>query len=147
LRNAVRLFHASPLVVARELDSPCSPEKFQDIDADELLDRAFAIFKGKRAEWGKNLFAGSAAALVWNQRWHKDQMLEETEEGVILRIPAEGFTKMKILQFGARARVLLPPPPKGTVSQERQKVSRRLSPSSDQDLCEASPLSGGEENR
>ncbi len=57
------------------------------------------------------LFTSTAAELVKNQRWHKNQETEAVEKGVLLRLPVSDDRElvMKILQYGGMAKVLSPP--------------------------------------
>jgi predicted DNA-binding transcriptional regulator YafY len=74
------------------------------------LQSSFGIFKGGGIEIAEILFTGTAAELVRRQHWHRDQQVEETKEGVLLRLPVSDDREiaMKVLQYGSLARVLAP---------------------------------------
>lgn len=108
LRLDNRLFHIGRVKQARLTD--------RKIPADVVLDRnligpSFGIFRGKPRYTAEILFTATAAELVGNQRWHKDQQTEETADGLLLRLPVSDDRElvMKILQYGSMARVLSPP--------------------------------------
>ena len=106
LRGGHRTFHVARIVSA-ELTK-------QDIEvpdlADQELDRSFGIFKGTPQYTAEILFSGTAAELVKHQIWHKDQEIEESSEGTLLRIPVHDDREimMKILQYGAQAKIVSP---------------------------------------
>lgn len=99
-----------------------------DADIDSKLKHAFGIFKGIPRYKVRVLFTGDAACIVRHQVWHPEQAMEETPEGVILTLPAYDFTelKMKVLQFGSRARVLEPEEFRQEVRREILEMARRL---------------------
>jgi predicted DNA-binding transcriptional regulator YafY len=108
MRQENRLFHIGR-VQSAELTN-------RDIPADISLDQkiiglSFGIFQGTPRYTAEILFTSIAAELVKNQRWHKDQETELVEEGLLLRLPVSDDREltMKILQYGAMARVLSPP--------------------------------------
>jgi len=108
LRRDNRLFHLGRVHRAELIG--------QAIPGDIVLDRSmlgmsFGIFQGKPRYTAEILFTATAAELVRNQRWHKDQETIPVEEGVLLRLPVSDDRElvMKILQYGAMARVLSPP--------------------------------------
>ena len=106
LRNGHRTFHVARIVEARLAKKVFeAPES----DAPEL-DRSFGIFKGPPRYTAEILFTGTAAELVKNQVWHGDQVTEETGAGTLLKIPVHDDREivMKILQYGAQAKVLRP---------------------------------------
>ena len=90
------------------------------IDPEKFLDSPFGIFKGEQITQVKILFKGKAANIIKEQKWHREQILETTEDGVILTLPVADFTeiKMKVLQFGANARVLEPASLKQDLAEE-----------------------------
>ena len=116
LRNGHRTFH-----VAR-INSADLTEHSTDAPGlnDQELDRSFGIFKGPPRYTAEILFIGTAAELVKNQVWHKDQEMEETKEGALLRVPVHDDREimMKILQYGAQAKVLRPESLSRKTSQE-----------------------------
>ncbi len=108
LRQENRLFHIAR-VHSAELTG-------RDIPADISLDQgtlglSFGIFQGKPRYTAEILFSSTAAKLVENQRWHKDQETQAREDGLLLRLPVSDDRElvMKILQYGAMAQVLSPP--------------------------------------
>jgi predicted DNA-binding transcriptional regulator YafY len=108
LRQENRLFHIGRVYRA-ELDSQMIPE---DISLKRsMLGQSFGIFQGQPRYIAEILFTATAAELVKNQRWHKDQETETVEKGVLLRLPVSDDRElvMKILQYGAMAQVLSPP--------------------------------------
>ncbi len=108
LRQENRLFHIGRILSA-ELTGQNIPD---DISLDRsTLGRSFGIFQGKPRYTAEILFTSTAAELVKNQRWHKDQEIIPAEKGVLLRLPVSDDRElvMKILQYGALARVLSPP--------------------------------------
>jgi len=121
LRQQVRIFHSARISNIQSLEKNFNPHQ---LDIDGLLTRSFGIFKGDGHSEAKILFTGEAAAIVREQRWHASQKIENTEEGVILTLPFSDFTelKMKILQFGSRARVLAPSGLRDAVAEEIRKM-------------------------
>lgn len=107
LREDLRMFH-----LARIQDAEPTDEKISRIpDLNETyLHQSFGIFKGPNSFTAEILFTSTAAELVRLQRWHAAQEIEETPDGVILRLPVSDDREilMKILQYGAMARVLAP---------------------------------------
>jgi predicted DNA-binding transcriptional regulator YafY len=108
LRQENRLFHIGR-VQSAELTG-------KDIPDDMYLDRStlgqsFGIFQGKPNYTAEILFTSIAAELVSKQRWHKDQQMITVEQGVLLQLPVSDDREliMKILQYGAMAKVISPP--------------------------------------
>ncbi|MCF8037630.1 MAG: transcriptional regulator [Desulfobacteraceae bacterium] len=108
MRGSIRMFHMARVSSPEVLEEPC---ECGDVDADHFLQGSFGIFKGEPVHDVKILFTDTAADVVRDQVWHKDQRMKETGDGLVLSIPAADFTeiKMKVLQYGWRARVLEPP--------------------------------------
>lgn len=75
------------------------------------LDTSFGIFKGEPRYYAEILFTSTAAELVRNQHWHKDQVMKIVDQGVQLQLPVNDDREivMKILQYGGMAKVLSPP--------------------------------------
>jgi len=126
MRNAFRMFHLARIqhvVVTGE-----QAGRIDDSAIDSRLKHTFGIFKGKPLCQAKILFSGDAACIVRHQRWHPEQILEETNEGVILTVPVSDSTelKMKVLQFGSRARVLEPEGLKEEIAEEIRSMARGL---------------------
>lgn len=117
LRNGIRIFHLARAGRMEVCLEAC--ESRQD-DVEKYLQESFGIFKGEPVYNVRLLFRDAAADIVKNQLWHKDQGMEETSEGVILSLPVADFTeiKMKVLQYGWRARVLEPPELKREIAEE-----------------------------
>ena len=108
LREAVRLFHMARITTVEITDSPIPPELGINRQS---LQESFGIFKGSPHCTAEILFTGTAAELVRNQFWHKNQETNETDEGLLLRLPVSDFREitMKILQYGSQAKVVSPP--------------------------------------
>ena len=106
LRKGHRTFHVARFVSAALTDNFLDAPDLIDQD----LDRSFGIFKGLPKYNAEILFSGTAAELVKNQVWHKDQKIEEVKEGTLLKIPVHDDREfmMKVLQYGNLAKVLNP---------------------------------------
>ncbi len=111
LRKELRTFHLARIQTLEVTRRPCRPPSSDLPDPDTHIARAFGIFKGEPTHRVKILFTGTAADIVRGQIWHHDQNTEETPDGLVLTLPVADLTeiKMKILQFGRRARALDPP--------------------------------------
>ena len=93
---------------------------------DPELDQSFGIFKGRPAFLAKIRFNGTAAELVKRQIWHKEQLLESSPDGTMLLtlpISDDREIKMKILQYGAEAKVEAPPHLAQEIHAEAQLIS------------------------
>jgi predicted DNA-binding transcriptional regulator YafY len=108
LRQENRLFHIARIGSAKLTG--------QRIPGDIIFDSSrfglsFGIFQGTPRYTAEILFTSTAAELVRNQHWHKDQEMISVEEGMLLRLPVSDDREiiMKILQYGAMARVIAPP--------------------------------------
>jgi len=117
LRRSVRLFHISRIhkVEVTERNIPF------DLPYDlRLLEQSFGIFKGQEICNAEILFTSTAAELIRHQHWHKDQKVKEVEGGIRLQLPVSDYREitMKILQYGAMARVIAPPELKKRVETE-----------------------------
>ena len=108
LRRENRLFHIGRIQSAG-LTGVNIPENVA-LDR-SIIGQSFGIFQGKPRYTAEILFTSTAAELVKNQRWHKDQKIEPVENGVLLRLPVSDNRElvMKILQYGSMAKVLSPP--------------------------------------
>lgn len=108
LRKANRLFHMARITAAEITACPVPPEL--NIDR-QSLHESFGIFKGNPRCTAEILFTGTAAELVRNQYWHRDQEIKQTDDGLLLRLPVSDFREitMKILQYGRLAKVVSPP--------------------------------------
>jgi predicted DNA-binding transcriptional regulator YafY len=108
LRRGNRLFQISRANKAA-LSSQPIPDDVH-FNRNDLIE-SFGIFQGKPRYQAEILFTAIAAELVRNQRWHKDQKLTAVDNGLLLRVPVSDSREilMKILQYGAMARVISPP--------------------------------------
>ncbi len=108
LRQDIRLFHIARISWATVLEEAF--KRSSDDNFNAFLSSAFGIFKGRAVFNAVILFTSTAAELVRHQRWHRDQVVEETEEGVLLHLPVNDDREiiMKVLQYGAMARVISP---------------------------------------
>lgn len=108
LRQAKRLFHIARIHTAVLTVETIPAQLCADID--DLSD-SFGIFSGKPRYLAEVLFTSTAASLVRNQYWHKDQKMIEVPDGVMLQLPVNDDREilMKILQYGSNARVISPP--------------------------------------
>lgn len=120
LRNAHRTFHLARVTSAELMStpSPSVPHNIQD------LDRSFGIFKGPPRYTAEILFTGTAAELVKNQTWHKNQKVTENKTGIILQVPVHDDREimMKILQYGSQAEVISPLPLRERLSDELKRI-------------------------
>lgn len=108
LRQAERLFHMGRIIHASVSEKPIEHDAMFDQNA---LDRSFGIFRGEVRYHTQILFTSTAAELVRNQHWHKDQQLHKVDNGIVLELPVSDDREiiMKILQYGKMAQVLSPP--------------------------------------
>jgi len=108
LRQENRLFHIGR-VLSAELTDQTIPD---NIALDRtVLGQSFGIFQGNPRYTAEILFTSTAAELVRQQRWHKNQEMRTVKNGVLLRLPVNDDRElvMKILQYGSMAQVLSPP--------------------------------------
>ncbi|MHB8790950.1 MAG: helix-turn-helix transcriptional regulator [Desulfobulbaceae bacterium] len=109
LRDSRRLFHLARITEAKETGTEAEHALAPD---DDWLAGSFGIFKGEAADryWAEILLTSTAAQVVRSQRWHPEQRLEETAEGLHLHLPVTDDREllMKVLQFGSQAQVLAP---------------------------------------
>jgi predicted DNA-binding transcriptional regulator YafY len=108
LRRTNRLFHIARIQSATVTRQPLPLGL--DVDREHLM-QSFGIFQGAPRYRAEILFSSTAADLVANQYWHKDQVIKRVEGGVVVQLPVNDDRElvMKILQYGAMARVLAPP--------------------------------------
>ncbi len=123
LRQDLRLFHIARIshtTIARESFKRESNEYYNN-----YLNSSFGIFKGEVEYIAKILFRGTAAELVRQQHWHKDQIIEEQKDGVLLSLPVSDDREilMKVLQYGAQAEVIEPLRLRQKASEEALKIS------------------------
>lgn len=127
LRQGLRMFHISRITRAVP-----TREKITFLAGLEksYLQSSFGIFKGGSIETAEILFTGTAAELVRHQHWHRDQQIEETEIGLLLRLPVSDDREiaMKVLQYGSLARVLAPKRLQIKVAREIQAMTALYAP-------------------
>ncbi len=107
LRGERRMFHLGRIsgvsILAESAD--------QGLAADEdWLTASFGIFKGPPRYRAVIRFTGKAARLVRHQLWHAQQEIREHGNDITLTLPVADDREimMKVLQFGAEARVIAP---------------------------------------
>jgi predicted DNA-binding transcriptional regulator YafY len=106
LRDESRLFHLARIIQAQPGQHSIPARKHGAAD----LERSFGIFKGTPAYRAEIHFTGTAAEVVRHQIWHKDQEIIPAENGIELHLPVNDDREliMKILQYGAHAKILYP---------------------------------------
>ncbi len=126
MRKDFRIFHLARIQDIKILTIQAIHQDDHAIDS--KLKHSFGIFKGHPRYQARILFTKDAAYIVRNQKWHQEQSLEETDEGVILTLPVSDLTelKMKVLQFGSRARVLAPKKLKEEIAREVRSMAMKL---------------------
>lgn len=119
LRKSRRMFHLARIINTETTNIKTEHTLSPD---DDWLSGSFGIFKGEASTRyvAEVLFTGKAADIVRHQRWHPEQSILTTEEGILLRLPVSDDREllMKILQFGHLAQVLSPPELRGKIHQE-----------------------------
>ncbi len=123
MREDIRLFH-----MARIQEAVLTRATFKRDSSDDFssyLNSAFGIFKGEVLFVAKILFTSTAAELVRQQRWHRDQIIEEVEDGVLMNLPVSDDRElvMKILQYGAMAKVISPAELRTRIAQEAKAIT------------------------
>lgn len=123
LRQGMRLFH-----IARILEALPGKETFKRESEDNYssyLNSAFGIFKGEVLFNATIRFTSTAAELVRHQRWHRDQRIEEVEEGILMHLPVNDDREllMKILQYGSMAQVVAPDELRRRIHKEAQAIA------------------------
>lgn len=123
LRGDIRMFHIARItaaVVGRQGFSRHSEDNYK-----AYLNSAFGIFKGGVLFNATILFTSTAAELVRNQRWHRDQVIETTTEGIVMHLPVNDDREliMKILQYGSMARVIAPDQLRRRVHDEARAIA------------------------
>ncbi|MBE0586073.1 MAG: WYL domain-containing protein [Desulfofustis sp.] len=98
----------------------------EHLPIDEHFDTTFGIFIGPVKYHAKILFTGSAAQIVKNQVWHKHQIIQEIDKGIMLELPVADDREviMKILQYGRQAEVLTPLHLRETIAEESKCIYR-----------------------
>jgi predicted DNA-binding transcriptional regulator YafY len=121
LRRDYRIFHLARILRAERGEKSHSPVRHEPED----LERSFGIFKGEVRYQAEILFTGTAAELVKNQLWHKNQIVRKTEDGIILILPVSDDREimMKVLQYGSLAQVLRPSMLRDKIQQEISRMT------------------------
>lgn len=90
------------------------------------LNDAFGIFTGKTQYQAKILFTGTAAEMVRRQHWHRKQTIEQCEDGIVLILPVADDREimMKVLQYGAMAKVLEPENLRKRITNEVKQITK-----------------------
>ncbi|BDD89161.1 helix-turn-helix transcriptional regulator [Desulfofustis limnaeus] len=106
MREEIRTFHLARINNA----AVGSRSERSASKSDYNLDQTFGIFKGPIRYRAEILFTGEAAELVKNQHWHREQEVISSTDGIIMRLPVSDDRElmMKVLQYGAQAKVLGP---------------------------------------
>ena len=122
LREDHRIFHLAR-IISSEVGERIA---LHQLEPPEDLNRSFGIFKGSPLYHAEIMFTGFAANLIKNQFWHRDQKIEDTDEGIIMRLPVRDDREimMKILQYGSQARVLKPAHLREKIAKEVQRMYR-----------------------
>ncbi len=127
LRDNRRMFHLGRMSEATVTTKKTrhKPEK-----ESSWLTRSFGIFKGDKVEKATIKLTGNAAEIVSCQRWHKEQIIKKTDDGIILTLPVADHREiiMKILQYGAQAEVISPDSLRNSVINEIQSMITRYQP-------------------
>ncbi len=108
LRNSNRLFHVARIVQIKITRDTIS----EDVKLNpKQIGLSFGIFQGEPRYTAEILFMSTAADLVRNQYWHKNQVMQEDDDGLLLKLPVSDDREliMKILQYGPLAKVISPP--------------------------------------
>jgi len=124
MRKARRMFHLARIISAAATATKNEHSLPPD---DDWLAGSFGIFKDDASAryTAEILFTGTAADIVRNQRWHPQQRIKETQEGLVLQLPVADDREllMKVLQFGHQARVLKPEELRKKISAEVVKMA------------------------
>ncbi len=128
LRLDIRLFH-----IARIKKAAITRVSFKRTSEDNFssyLNSAFGIFKGEVLFNATILFTSTAAELVRQQRWHKDQVIEDVKEGVLMHLPVSDDRElvMKILQYGSMAKVITPTALATPIADEAHAIAAMYAP-------------------
>ncbi|HFQ90999.1 MAG TPA: WYL domain-containing protein [Desulfobulbus sp.] len=107
LRRERRLFHLGRVSATALLAETADHGLARD---DDWLTASFGIFKGPPRYRVTIRFTGKAARLVRHQFWHAEQEMHTEGDDIIMTLPVADDREimMKVLQFGADARVLAP---------------------------------------
>lgn len=125
LRDARRLFHLARITSATRTETGSAHALAPD---DDWLSGSFGIFKGEAATryWAEILLTSTAAEIVRYQRWHPEQRLTESKEGLHLHLPVADDREllMKVLQFGSQAQVLAPASLRRKIQREAARMNK-----------------------
>lgn len=118
MRWELRLFHTARISALTPMD--CSRKIPDDVNVENFLCSSYGIFKGKKLERVEIEFFGPVANIVREQRWHKNQEIRDTDQGIIMTIPVTEYQEIKnnVLKFGNGARVVGPPEFKEDIAEE-----------------------------
>ncbi len=124
LRQGRRLFHLSRIHQIRTSEQPVE-HRFQP--GDDYLTGVFGIFKGKASFTAVIALTGKAADTVRDQHWHPDQQIEQTDTGILLRLPVADDREllMKVLQFGEEATVIAPDALRTKIRKKIERMAQR----------------------
>ncbi|MCL7488768.1 MAG: WYL domain-containing protein [Desulfobulbaceae bacterium] len=126
LRRDRRMFHLARIIGAESTDAGAQ----HSLPAgDDWLSGSFGIFKGDASARynAEILFTGTAANIIRHQRWHPEQDVWETENGLTLRLPVTDDREllMKVLQFGHQACILQPEGLRRKALDEIEKMAKQ----------------------
>jgi predicted DNA-binding transcriptional regulator YafY len=124
LRRDYRIFHLARILQVQLGEK----NNTADRTLPEELNRSFGIFKGSPLYDAEIRFTGYAAQLIKNQFWHKDQKIEENDNGILLKLPVRDDREimMKILQYGSQAEVLKPLQLREKIAEEIKKMYSKI---------------------
>lgn len=124
MRKSRRMFHLARITASQQTNSMAKHHLDPD---DDWLTGSFGIFKSAaKSRYRAQVFLkGTAAEIVRHQRWHPDQEMKETENGLVLSLPVSDDREliMKVLQFGAQAYIVHPESLRKKVQEEIQKMA------------------------
>ncbi len=109
-RRELRIFHVSRIVEWERIESGYE-KKFSIGDIQNFLGSGFGIMQGDDVKIVSILFSGKAVRLIQGKRWHKDQVIEPVEDGVVISFPVLSFEEILrvVLSYHTEAEVLGPP--------------------------------------
>ncbi len=121
LREERRMFHLGRISASSLLDEAGGHGLSGD---DDWLTSSFGIFKGPPRYRATIRFTGKAARLVRHQFWHAQQEMRVEGDDIIMTLPVADDREimMKVLQFGADARVIAP----GELRHKLARETRRM---------------------
>lgn len=106
-RRGRRMFHLARM---EEVKHICAATKYSMQEDDNWLTESFGIFKGPATFKATIKLTGTAAEIVRHQHWHPDQIIREDAGCIFLTLPVADDREliMKVLQFGAQAKIIAP---------------------------------------